>query len=627
MTEHEKPRREDCIETVLPWLQHCDVRPQRRLQPLAVPETVGLAIDQVVSRRKRQTFQEAKALKHRVQIEAITSQCLSCITPDLVLELGAGQGILGQTLSLASGQCPLVVVDRRANTDAFDEDFHSETAEMQSFCRIQEEIQNLSEETMPQLQGAKQILLVAKHLCGHGTDEAIDLAIKLKNHLGLLCLAPCCYVTMRWDQLTSSSKKWFEERSLGLGKVILLVFKTQPIPQNACLVRDSALDFSWFVPPIPGSFPGTAQAFDLLIDLIRFARNGAATACARWRLRQEAAEEEVRQMGRKACGVIDEARLQRLEAEDFEVMTLEYCASETSPDNVLLLARPKMAENCRLPCTLSGQGGEDGGVRTHRTNGFGSSILLELDPTAPPTMATRLAAYLLSQKAQGERRQLMSVVAESPMDGAMMQNALFCLAMDPSRLHELIEELAKDVLLQRVVTRFLPLSDFLEVELSGVVEKLTKILEELSNSQKVTLRVAAKPRSLEKAICQFLPSNFLSPTHFTHLLSILELTPNISYSFAITPRDILDPGSYTAASKVASSLAHSFQRFDEHLRRARPPATPQAPTAVALWTDVARPAAQGGEGRWLLRCAEEYQCDVAMIKCEQGSGEGRLMFF
>ncbi|CAK8987571.1 tRNA:m(4)X modification enzyme TRM13 (tRNA methylase 13) [Durusdinium trenchii] len=555
--ETEKPRREEYIETVLPWLRQCGVRDLQAMKPTLVPDSVSNALDAVIRRSQRHTFQEAKALKHRVQIEAIASHCLSCISPDLVIELGAGQGILGQTLSSASS-CPLVAVDRRGNTDAFDTHHDLTEAEVAcSFHRIRTEIASLNEDQLPELLGAKKTLLLAKHLCGHGSDAAIDLAIKLGSSLGLLCLAPCCYVTMRWEHLCPDSQKWLQE----------------------------------------ASFPGEAHAFDLLVDTIRLARGGP-NACTRWRLRESKTEEEIQELGRKACRIIDEARLSRLESHGFKVVAVEYCHPDTSPDNVLLLAAP-MTSTSSFPLP-SGPTKADLGV----------SCLLELDPTASPSLTTRLGAYLLTMKACGDLP-LISVMTESPIDGTVLKNSLFLTATDRPRLQQLVQKLCKDVLLQRVVTRFLPLTDCSGCDMCSLVKEVTEILEELSTEKSTaTLRVAAKPRSLEKVICESFSPKFLSPTHFTHVLSVLASSDQLTYS--IVPRETLDPSAWSEACQ--SQDLRVFQRFDEVL--CRWPRRFQHLVATALWTDLVRP----GVKEWLSGVNESRP--VVVITCEQGSGQG-----
>ena len=522
-----KERRDELIQVVIPWLKQCQVRP---VLSCHVPQNdaVSTALNSVISRGTRATFQEAKALKHRNQIESIASLCLQNFKGDLVLELGAGQGILGQTISLAS-KCPVVAIDRRGNTDAFDS--HSDTH------RIQAEIASF--EDLDQLQ-ANNIAVVAKHLCGHGTDEALTLALKLGSKLGLLCLAPCCHVTMKWDNLCAETKQWLSDVG----------------------------------------FVGGTPEFDLLIDALRMARGGPK-ACTRWHLR-DAMDDD---LGHKVCRILDEARLVRLESQGFNVAAVEYCSQDVSPDNVLLLAVPP-SNNI---------------VHSDLSSVFSFNLLVEVDPAASFTLIPRLAAYLLAKASNS--LPLTSVTTDSPI-GA--KNVLCCTTSDVERLQQLMQQLAQDVILQRVVTRFLPLSDFVEHDMAKLISVVSDIMTSTS-SKTSTLRVVAKPRNLEKMICQVLPPTLLSPTHFTHVLTVADASD--AFYFSISPRESLDPSAWSEACKAQDERA--LLRFQEVLSRW--PKRFQNKRAAALWTDLVRPNTDA----FLLQC-----CDlpIASITCECTSG-------
>ena len=538
-------RREDLIEVVLPWLKECHVR-EVQVSTLAVPQAVSAAMNSVLSRSKRHTFQEVKALKHRGQIESIAAHCLQ-FNGDLVLELGAGQGILGQTISLASKR-PLVAIDRRGNTDAFDDWEHGD------MHRVQADISDAFNLSIPELAGAKEIAVVAKHLCGHGSDEALTVAMNLGEKLGLLCLAPCCHVTMKWDRLCSDTKQWLS---------------------NA-------------------GFPGGMQEFDLLIDALRLARGGPK-ACSKWHLRDAVTPEEMEFLGRKVCRVLDEARMARLESHGFRVAALEYCRKEISPDNVLLVA---VGHASTANLLLS----EKPLSSISQLN----CLLVEVDPAAPPSLTERLAAHFLALKASE-----VLCVASVSMDAlaGCSKNALFCTTCDQGRLHQLMQHLVKDAILQRVVARFLPLRDCVERDMSqlltAVVDQLHSI--SVSDGKCCQLRVVAKPKKLEQMICQSLPPDLLSPTSFTHVLSVAETLD--AFTFAVTPRGILDPSAWSEACKGQHERA--FLRFEEVI--ARFPKRIKEKTAVALWTDLTRQHTK----LFLLQCTG---LPVASFTCHSTSG-------
>lgn len=546
-----KERRDELIQAVLPWLKQCEVRPVHcsRYEP---NEAVSTALNTVISRSTRATFQEAKALKHRNQIESMASLCLQNFTGDLVVELGAGQGILGQTISLAS-KCPLVAIDRRGNTDAFDTHL-DDTGLTTETHRIQAEIANFTEDQLSELPEAKHIAVVAKHLCGHGSDEALTLAMKLGEKLDLLCLAPCCHVTMKWDQLCADTKKWLSE----------------------------------------AGFPGGMQEFDLLIDALRLARGGP-NACIRWHLR-DAMHDDV-ELGHKVRRILDEARLARLESHGFRVAAVEYCSKDISPDNVLLLAVPPTSS---VNISSSSLG----------SNTWKFHLLVEVDPAASSSLIERLAAYFLALKAS-EEWPLLSVTMDSPIGGCA-KNTLFRTTEDLERLHQLMRQLAKDVILQRVVTRFLPLSERVEHDMTKLT---TAVFDRMASAsaephcKASTLRILAKPRNLERTICELLPQELLSPTHFSHVLTVADACD--AFYFSISPRQRLDPAAWSEACKVQDERA--LLRFQEVLSRW--PRRFKGKTAAALWTDLVRPKTES----FLQQC-----CDLPVATITSQCTSGRV---
>ena len=465
----------------------------------SVPESLSLAIDEVLRRSTRHTFQDAKVSKHRIQIESIGSQCLRYMAGcDLLVELGAGQGILGQAISLVS-RCPLVAVDRRSNTDAFDEPHGTQ--------RLQATVGSLLEERLV----GEKICLVAKHLCGHASDDAIELALRLheEDKLGLLCLAPCCYVTMSWDRLDPELLTWFEQ----------------------------------------ASFPGTQSRFNLLLDMIRLARGGPK-ACPTWHLRSDAAD------GRKACRIINEARLTWLESHGLSVAAVEYCHPDVTPDNLLLLAMPRSSQPFIEEVDVSAPS---------------AVVLLELDPAAPSNLAERVAAYVLPS-----------------CRGVSTQGGVLCRT-GPEHFESLVRELSADVLLQRVVTRILPFD--------REAESIPSLLEALGTSK--SWRIAAKPRSLEAEICRALPSELLDPKHYTHVLSVFQ--DSQALRFSLLARDVLDPSAWAERCKEQSGR-HELRILEVCTRFKRRSKGP-----IAVWTDQELRASE-------IRCWQGLARPMAILR-------------
>ena len=436
---------------------------------------------------------------------------------------GTRQAVLGHTVSLASG-LPLVAVDRRSNTDAFctgEEDSHAP-----SVSRVQTDIADFH------CPGTGKAALIAKHLCGHGFDDALSLAIKLGDDLNYFCGAPCCHATMRWASLSQEAQAWLKDAGL----------------------------------------PG-ADAFALLTDIIRLARVGTGDgACTRWRLRQHLEDAEASLLGRKACRLIDEARLVRLEAQGLSVRLLEYCHPSLSPDNVLFLAKLATKEAAGPwpePQLTS--------LPLPKPQLPPQCIMIELDPAAPQSLLVRLAAVLLEMKAAAAWPITVTGVADAA-------NVLLCsvLADDPSELVGLLRHLSGHVLFQRVVGRLLPLSR----AVPGMPELFAATLSELSglrptapSEEKLTLRISARPKSIEASLCQLFPAHMLDPVHFTHVLTVIQ-GEDLRYS--LLPRSSFDPSSWADAKRelrtVASKLPFRFLEACLRFKRLQS-------EAVLLWSE------------------------------------------
>lgn len=271
---------DDFIARVLEWLRNLTLRDVCQQQEMTSCQTISKAVDEILQNATRQTYQQAKALKQRAQVEAIASQCLRYMHGgsaecDIVLELGAGQGMLGHAVSLASN-LPLVAVDRRSNTDAL-------ALASVSTVRVQAEIAafttslSLPERNRGSSIGGSRPAVVVKHLCGHGFDEALTLALVLhrESRFGLFCGAPCCHATMRWASLSPEVCQWLRE--IGM-------------------------------PGTHGTPDEAAKAFSLLTDIIRLSRVGAGSkACGRWRLRHHVDDTEAALLGRKVCRLMKAA--------------------------------------------------------------------------------------------------------------------------------------------------------------------------------------------------------------------------------------------------------------------------------------------------------------------------------
>ena len=568
---------DDFITEVLEWLRNLTLRDVCQ-QEMTSSQTISKAVDEILQNATRQTYQQAKALKQRAQVEAIASQCLrhmhSCDPEcDVVLELGAGQAVLGHAVSLASN-LPLVAVDRRSNTDAL---------ASTSTLRVQAEIAAFTTSLLPDGNHASSIggsraAIVVKHLCGHGFDEALALALVLHkdSRFGFFCGAPCCHATMRWASLSSEVCRWLREQGM------------------------------------PGT-PDEAKAFSLLTDIIRLARVGAdSKACGRWRLRHHVDDTEAALLGRKVCRLIDEGRLVHLESQGLTVRLLEYCHPSLSPDNILVLAKPKdLVNGTELPLSWPGPGA---GSLTPLLPP--SCILIELDPTTPHSLTARVAALLMEIKASGSLPIAVAGVADTT-------HVLTCsvLSTDSLALTELLQCLGHSLLLQRVVSRYMPLTST-ATQVSDVVKDAQSGLKVGSpKTAQSTLRVSARPRSVEPDLCKALPSQMLDPVNFTHVLTVYH---SVDFRYSLLPRSCFDPSAWSNAKREAHKESKVAFRFVEAGLRCRrlwksDAASVTAVTGVVIWSDTKEAKS---DDEWIRFASKVWGSDTVLAELRPACSSG-----
>uniref|UniRef100_A0A7S4W775 tRNA:m(4)X modification enzyme TRM13 n=1 Tax=Alexandrium monilatum TaxID=311494 RepID=A0A7S4W775_9DINO len=564
---------DDRIKRVLSWLREV---PLSEVSPDPGPSAdLSGVVASVLSSSKKHTFQQTKTFKHRAQIEAIAAHCLRLLPPacEVVVELGAGQAVLGHAVSAASG-LPLVAIERRGNTDAFDTepaaastlppagddgdagaDAPSPAERPPAARRVQADIAD--EGAWPD---AGHVAVLGKHLCGHSSDLAVDAALRLGPRLSLLCLAPCCHAKMRWGCLAPEAQRWLEEAGLPCG----------------------------------------ADGFALLADVVRLSRvgapgAGAPTPCGKWRLRQHLNGKEAELMGRRACRAVDEARLARLRAAGLRAELVEYCGAGLTPDNVLILASRAPPEDpdaapaaafapvaCQAPSAAP--------------NSASAGVLVELDPTGPPTLQQRLTAYLLEQ----QLGLFPSLRAAVPVTDALASRVpgLVCVTRDGDAkgAQALLAELARCPLLQRCATRLLPFG-----RCSASVPALAEeVAAELALAGPgASVRVFARPRELEGEVCSALGPRLLSPTGFTHQLCVLPAAADAAGVLrrALVPRAEVDLSEWAAARKAEAGCRAFWRCFEV---ASRWPHRFSGAEAVALWTDGQDPES------WLERWADRF---------------------
>ncbi|CAK0900135.1 unnamed protein product [Prorocentrum cordatum] len=557
--------------------------------PAAGGGATGRAVEAVLGAARRQTRQHTKAFKHRAQVEAIAEHCLRRLpsTCEVVVELGAGQGLLGHAVSVASG-LPLVAIEQRGNTDALDAAVPQEgEVAGAAVLRVQADIGD--ESAWPtglwSESGEAQAVLLAKHLCSHSSDLAVGAAVSLGARLGLLCLAPCCHAKMAWEGLGAEMQDWLR--------------------RSGCI--EDAKDFS------------------LLLDVVRLSRAGDAkkgyVPCAKWKLRRYLEQDEVEALGRRACRVIDEARLSRLRAAGFDAVLLEYCDAGLTPDNVLILA----ARGGWLQADAAApQGWEPGHAHPE------SGVVLELDPTSPVSLLQRLLAYLHEQRPV-RFRAMHSVLPLAECAQSRAPPAVACFA-EQGHARELLRQLKECPVLARVATRALPFEEPAQ-DLEAAAETAGMLLA--AEGPGAMVRVQARPRSIEGEVCSAMGPSRLQPARPTHVLSVVSLglpgavagagangagavaegsgrQPPLRVS--LLPRQELDVAAWGAARAEGDRGARAYWRCVELARRW--PQRVGAARSVALWTDSPEPC------EWVRRWLDEFSPAGAAAVELRLSGDG-----
>eukprot|EP00929_Paragymnodinium_shiwhaense_P084477 TRINITY_DN45174_c0_g1_i1.p1 TRINITY_DN45174_c0_g1~~TRINITY_DN45174_c0_g1_i1.p1 ORF type:complete len:786 (+),score=116.71 TRINITY_DN45174_c0_g1_i1:77-2434(+) len=571
-------RLDDHIQRVVQWLREVplsEVTPFRGAGSVTAGGSTSSstlaaaseAVGAVMSTSARTTFQQTKAYKHRVQVEAIAAHCLrhvpkSCET---IVELGAGQAVLGHAVSMASG-LPLVAIERRGNVSAFEME---DAPNAPSVQRVQADIGDV--EAWPQ---CGELALLAKHLCSHGSDLAVDAAMELSGgRMGLLCLAPCCHSKMSWREWSEDCRQWFRE----------------------------------------AGFPGEGDDFALLCDVIKLSRAGQAiqgrsTPCGKWRMRQHLSDTEIDVLGQRAARAIDEARLARLRRAGCDVALVEYCEASLTPDNVLLLAVPsgrRLEVQSRMPTSLGGTC-EDSEEQRLLQESQRSGVILELDPTGPPSLQQRFTSYLHEGQARGKFPSLRGV---APMVDSCSSRtpAVLCTPIpaenELAAMQALLMDLTACQVVFRTAVRLLPFSSK-ALDIAALVEEVKSLARQ--QDPQALMRVIARPRALEATLVPQLGKEFLAPAKFSHTLCVVEATSdaveggpaggfNEALRFALLPRKELDPTLFGSLQKEDELHSRPYwrcyevaSRWPQRLAEAATQATSGSSPTVAVWSDSDR---------------------------------------
>lgn len=136
-------------------------------------------------------------------------------TPRTFFEMGAGRGMLGclsAGVSAATWPTSLVLVERSGSRSKADtvlrnipqEAFREGVSRYMrlndlQWSRIQCDLAHVEMTTVVKEQNVSDMHVIAKHLCGAGTDLALKALEPVKEHLSTCLFATCCHGLCNWD--------------------------------------------------------------------------------------------------------------------------------------------------------------------------------------------------------------------------------------------------------------------------------------------------------------------------------------------------------------------------------------------------------------------------------------------
>ncbi|GMI14870.1 hypothetical protein TrVE_jg6025 [Triparma verrucosa] len=162
--------------------------------------------------------------KHITQIDSLTHTILPLLpTSPHIIEYGSGRGMLGLVLSgTMRRSVELTLIERgtsRRQADKFPERDRIDV----KIKRLRVDVEDVD---MCVVCGEGRTGVVAKHLCGRGTDVALRASLRIKDLEGL-GMATCCHGVCEWEVLCGreSLGKAFKKVGGGFGKEVFEVMK------------------------------------------------------------------------------------------------------------------------------------------------------------------------------------------------------------------------------------------------------------------------------------------------------------------------------------------------------------------------------------------------------------------
>ena len=286
------------------------------------------------------------------------------LTPITFLEMGAGRGMLGLTaagVAAASGiPTELVMVERTGARSKADKvfrmiDTQNETSsylklDTVKWSRIECDLAHVS---LPKVLAAsdgnecarKHVVMIAKHLCGAGTDLALKSMESIQDRIHSCLMATCCHGLCNWKQYVGrdSLRKLITTDTVRFGPDHFEVMRQWCAASVACQTKHTG-DSQQVASKDQGGYSGITEDDEVehpvvALDMEASTRISISTVVSSLELKCG-----IEGLGRVCQRLIDHGRLQYLSEIIFNdtvdhLGLCHYVSPEVSPQNACLFGR------------------------------------------------------------------------------------------------------------------------------------------------------------------------------------------------------------------------------------------------------------------------------------------------
>lgn len=274
-------------------------------------------------------------------------------------ELGAGKGMLGLAISVASPKSTIVMVERSGLRHKADKTMR---LALISFHRVRMDIRHVLLRSIPGLEDApvdgstirrRRLVIAAKHLCGVATDLAIRSLQQLKttdpDSAEGLAIATCChhacsysdYCGFEFLQRHGFTRAEFEVLTVWSAWAHTLDNSSG----NSKKAKPSSNVLSQLVDRASNSISSAHDAckeheIDTYISPLRALRSLVPRPSHLSNL-------EMSVVGKQIKRILDQGRVDYLKSLGFDAKTVRYCSSDLSPECYVVVARiPSLKKSC-----------------------------------------------------------------------------------------------------------------------------------------------------------------------------------------------------------------------------------------------------------------------------------------